>query len=565
MSGKSVPQEFSIRSFGGLNLNHPRTIEDNEFRKLVNLMHSSGGALFPRPGLEWKDDDAHSQTFSGGGIAEVAWILGVARGTTSANEHYLASWDDKLYISANGGVTWTKLQYAAADVTDLGGMCINTGQVTYFTSAQGLLSFDGTTLTQEATAGVSNQILELAYFKNRFFGWKPTHNTVDAIRLYYSEIDDPTTGWVANYQQIDTTQETDKIQYVCPFNNLLYVFTEKETWAIDITGEPADWIVTNISKTYGAESPYSVIEVDGLLYILNVRGFFAFDGFNFQKLSGPLDPLFDRQRVRTPATRSHHRASIGSWVVDFLDWIIVKVDDTAIMAHTSVDTFIFLYNKKLKVWTQITFALSGTGPLSSLASSLTLGKPVSSISRSSVTDNAGLFMPYNGRTSEKTRALHWRLGLALGPHPANIGISESVDTDFVDWEDYWDDLTQDIRYSFQTKDFDFGSATYLKRMTHLSLDVYGDAAPNLTYFQHRNGESALGTLTQEVNSGVDPNDGHFTSSLVGLKPVGLFRTWALNVLFEMDDSTYKEGPFVLNAIEGRFTHKKKLLSANVSQ
>lgn len=534
MTGKSQELALHIGSFGGMNnADHPRRIEDNQFRYLENLVPTKYGGLTIRPGLYYRDDDSHGPE----NVANGQWFpIGRAESNIANVAELFASFNDKLYTSKDGGETWIKKQHAAADMTDNSQFLTNDADGSYWLCNQGLMQWDGNATTLLKSSGVPTTMDFVEYFKNRLFAWEVSSST---NTIHMSEIGDYTT-WTDSLD-IALEESRDNITKVIAFKNLLYAFSLFETWAIDVTGEPQDWVVTNVSKTIGAAGPSAIVESEGILYVRDRNGFFAFDGFNFTKLSEAIDPYFNGNSSISGGSGGSDRAFIGDSVAVYRDWFLLINNSTNTSPYV-VPRPHMIYHKITGTWS--VFASADVNRMQGVAGSALGHEP-----RGSITDPGGFFVPYKFNNLDQ-RAVFTRWDMLDSFDPIESTSTPSAPS----WSTYFQDIDTDFDCILETKEFDLGSPIHIKRVKKVLLEIYSDLDAELTYIWTIDG-------TDQASLTMTPGASDRKGLLRPFQAPGPCRTFQFRMSFTPDTATTKDSPFFINGLTFLYHMKKELISS----
>lgn len=525
MTGKSVEQFHHISPFGGVDHRTPGApeliVEDNDFEQLTNFIKDRAGHLMPRIGVQGNTD--HGET--DGYVAPVGFY--------SDNVLFVAN--DKLFkINIQEGKfeddTATEILYSAASITGIEASSFTLASDGYFyfiKDGDDLYRVDptGSTATQVTTAitaGVTINSLKITEKDFRLF-------LANDARLAWSAIGDYT-SW-GEYLDIPAHPEVsgNTIHEVIPFNDLLYIFTDQQIWALDITGEPADWELTLVSNEHGAITRYGrgVVEHNNVLYVLDRTGLYAFDGFNSAKLSDKINEFFPLTFGGGGGGGVSNRTPCIARVEDNLLIQLVSRDGSEASGGSRVHHV--MYSLTHGSFSDIVFAAPGntTFNLSYDSNNSTKGCSGMVIG----TNDEGNYGPHAkgfffSSTTDTNAIPFMFLNMRYGSMYAGITVERTVSGRTpTSLDNEWDDYGQDYECWFKTKAWNLGSPIHVKRIKSVNLAKYGTLAPTLNY-RHTYDGTQGSILTRSMT----PSNG-----LLALRPPPPCRNWALECWFIPDN------------------------------
>ena len=275
-----------IGKFKGLNLTEsPVSINDNELSDVVNYDLSGGGGLVKRTGFVTVHDDA---VHGGADLAAPVRLLGFFN--TPVYQHFVGVAGGNFYTSTDA-ITWT-----------LAGAIV--GQVHYgvqYTDkflmvrrgsggAGGIVEWNGTTLTAMAS---SPEGTFCKVFKDRLFVLDSLSSTV-ASRLYYSKpFDYSATGWPAtNFNDVGAG-DGDRLIACWNVQDILTVFKTASSWNLYVQGDPTLWILRSFNSEVGCISKFSLVVSENTLFFCGIKGVYLTDGNTIREISGDISTMFD--------------------------------------------------------------------------------------------------------------------------------------------------------------------------------------------------------------------------------------------------------------------------------
>lgn len=165
-------------------------------------------------------------------------------------------------------------------------------------------------------------------------------------RLYFSAPGDPLSWPAANFIDVG-----DNNWYAATglysFQGRLYIWTSVDMWALETPGVPTTWVLRRFARI-GSDAG-STVEHDGVLYWCGPEGIYSYTGSEVEKISDPIeDIIFSRQTQHLGLGEGFSMTRTAA----FRDLVIFQI--RCERHFDSIRTFVF--NPKLKVWSEWTFA-----------------------------------------------------------------------------------------------------------------------------------------------------------------------------------------------------------------
>ncbi len=148
--------------------------------------------------------------------------------------------------------------------------------------------------------GVPPYSLFMEPYHRRMFYVDPAHPE----RLYFSELDEPESVYSLSWF---STQGAEHITGIKVVRGQLIVFTRNATYLVD-GYDTEDLSMLKISPTIGCIAPYSILNINEVLYFLSEKGLFTYDGATFRFI---MDPLFSFFQTDYLANIGLYADSIG--------------------------------------------------------------------------------------------------------------------------------------------------------------------------------------------------------------------------------------------------------------
>ncbi len=311
-------QTLSLGGFRGLNQSVPANfIADNELSICDNLEIGLGGELTRRPG--W------SVVTSAGFAASQTRLLGHYQ-TPTLNQ--LIAWNNgNLYYSSNG-TTWTPI--GAFANCEYG---LQYADLFYVirSSGAGVLQWNGSVATSIAAAPLSSFGI---VHKERLF---LSNANTSSSRVYYSDIGNFSSWPGVNFVDV-APGDGDFVVAMIVLSDILYIFKTRSTWALYISGAPANWTLRSVNKELGCISMFGLIQVTNFIYFCSLDGVYRTDGVTFEEISTPIKGTFANRNVSLSFNRDMARR--------FRDRIVFMFFPTTGEYHY------FVYYYKVDGWTR---------------------------------------------------------------------------------------------------------------------------------------------------------------------------------------------------------------------
>lgn len=270
-----------VRDFKGLNIKVSSVaIEDAELSEVVNYNLGDGGELVKRTG--WKEMWELGSPFK---------LLGFFQ-TSTLQVFIIAFWNGSLWhiYSSPNGTAWT----AIATVTgtpQYGVQYVDKFYIIQTGGTAGLVEVNSTaTGLAEITGSPAGTFCKV--FKDRLFVVNSGSSTV-ASRLYYSKpFDFSATGWPAtNFIDVGSG-DGDWLTAVWNLQDTLVVFKSGASWNLYVQGDPTLWILRPFYSEIGCFSKHTLSVVENLLYFVGVNGAYVTDGNSIRNISLKIAPAF---------------------------------------------------------------------------------------------------------------------------------------------------------------------------------------------------------------------------------------------------------------------------------
>lgn len=120
-----------------------------------------------------------------------------------------------------------------------------------------------------------------------FWGGDGTNPT----RLYFSALADPTTYPSANFIDVPSPFDGDQITGLAILYGNLLVFKRFSLYVLQ-GAPPSNLILSRLNSPVGCVDPYSVVQVDNLVYFVSDRGLYAANLFNVRQVCYKVEPRY---------------------------------------------------------------------------------------------------------------------------------------------------------------------------------------------------------------------------------------------------------------------------------
>lgn len=277
---------FPLFKYGGLNEGFSaRDIANEDFSVLENAVFDKGGYIGFRNAFGDFNDATDINPAAGN--RRVYYIGTLA---TNTDDLFLVEGNAVIYLwTRSSAGTWTNRgNFVGEDPTWVhwgGAVYIAAG--IFSGSNKRLAKWDGTTLTY-IDMNTTNHVNVLEYHKERLFGSYPFNGgPTSGHRLVFSDLGDFTTWALTSFIDVGTSEVGTYAALNCllDYRDALYCFRLDSVWVLFTVGEPANWQLKELTSEYGAISPWSAVEADGVMYFLDKQGVVASDGNSFQLIS----------------------------------------------------------------------------------------------------------------------------------------------------------------------------------------------------------------------------------------------------------------------------------------
>lgn len=430
-----MPNEAAvpIRGFSGLNLREPAgLISDNELSNCENYDLGRAGELVKRKGFT---------TIAGQTAMGINNIRLLGHFKTATYSQLLAVANSNFYYS-NDGITWTLNNNAGSPWGDIRYGVQYNDTFALVRANSTVLTWNGTAMT--AVSGSPSGTWCIIH-KERLFVANTTASGNLRNRLYFSGVADLTSWPGTNFIDI-RPGDGDYIVGGEIIEDILVLFKSMSSWTLAVRGTPANWVRRNLDQEIGCTSPYSIKQIEGIIYFVGPKGIYRTDSNVIREIAPGLNNLFEG-RVVTPAEANLDSAAL--WEDKYIVSVQLKYGldltwtqaasytwgnwggQSGLAAWSSTVNRIFVYHLKQKGWTEYVVA--------------TDWKPWTFIEVRTQNPNYGLYV---GNISVNGKV--YRFGNTV----------------------YQDDGSN---YSarFSTKEFDFDHADKIKRVKWLSVEQTG--------------------------------------------------------------------------------------------
>ncbi|MGH9982417.1 MAG: hypothetical protein ACRD8W_00485 [Nitrososphaeraceae archaeon] len=495
---------IQIDRFTGLNINEaPNAIADTELADCINLDLAEGGELIKRTGFRTVHDDVVD---GGADLTTIVQLLGFF--LTSTVQQFVGSANGKLYTSPDS-VTWTD-QGAIAGVVHYGVQYVDRFYIVRTGSATGLLEWTGTTLT--AITGSPDGTF-CRVFKDRLFVLNSLSTTLSS-RLYFSEpFDFSPTGWPAtNFIDVGAG-DGDWLVACWNIQDTLIVFKTGASWRLYVQGDPTLWILRSFNSEIGCISRHGLSVLENMLYFCGIKGAYITDGNTIRNISVQVSPVFEDVVV---STATINRTSSFIW------------DDKFVV---SLETFPI--TPTWNEWSTVTWGSLLTTPWTGGNSKIT-------------------YLVFHIRQKGWTT---WSPIPGLAPHVfvsvllsstlkgVYSGDRVAVGKVYKYGEPRYSDDAASYGVTIETKEFDFGAATEMKRGKWMGINQRGDGFHLYTHITDGISRTPLISFTNST-----PLELKFSGP-------GYFRSWRMQVL------SASANPFTFFGITMHL-HRRRYLAAH---
>jgi len=431
-------QRFLVKAFKGLNVNAPSYyIDDHELSRCRNFELGFSGELINRTGWACPHD--------GSSFSDVSRLLGFYITDQASKHQLLAATDTHLFYS-NDAITWTEILVGGNPVANAQGGVQYNDKFYVLTTGNGIYEWDGVAATHvtgspDADFGI--------IFKERMFTFKTAG--ANGSRVTFSDVSDVSaTGW-GNGGFLDCRPgDGDFIVAMAVVQDTLLIFKMNTTFALYVAPDPADWTLRIINREIGCTSKYACQEVEGYVYFVAAMGVYRTDGITFDVISNPVSVAFTGRKI---TQASAHTDALVWWN----DRIIV-----ALAPNDEIPTWASLANTR---WADLANTLwNGSPPTKEYWVYYLRAAGWTQWDMSEAGINPFTFVGVRASTPDR--------GLYAADADDSGRIFRLTENNYAD-----NDGTQDVAYTaeLETKTFDFGIPTIMKRMKWVGLHRRGGA------------------------------------------------------------------------------------------
>jgi hypothetical protein len=183
-------------------------------------------------------------------------------------------------------------------------------------------------------------------FKDRIFLINTLATNGDENKLYYS--DESAYGtWGANSYNRIGTSNGDYLVSMIVFNDTLILFKSRSIWVLVAdTASPAGWTYRNLHPTLGCVGRGTPTVISGMIYFLANDGCYRTDGTSFERISRPIETLFQLESAQPSLTLGREA---------------IYYDDKYLINSYAGTTSMYLYDTKHEGWTSWTMSFAPAG------------------------------------------------------------------------------------------------------------------------------------------------------------------------------------------------------------
>lgn len=356
--------------------------------------------------------------------------------------------------------------------------------------------------------------------------WFIRRDTQDS-RLYFSAAGNPSSWPAANFIDVDPDAGIYP-RGLRSFQNKLFIFRDGDTWVLETPGIPTTWVLRKFLDI--SADANSHIEHDGAMYWTAQTGAYRFDGGAVEKISDPVQDVFDQRR-----SSDLYGVAYSSYTTVYKDtWYVALLMRNAFFGHEQLNR-ILCFHTKLGYWTELVTPLNDIDQNRFYRSLW---------SEEYGMDNEGL-----------TQGLYMTIG-AFGLTPTAGFFVSTHDQSGNAVPDFWLDQIGpsivDIEYDvvLQTKYSDYGTPYDMKRCQDWMVEYQGNGTVTVEQLDERGNSVDTTFVGGSRSAPIAFTDGSRTASaatLVGL-PVGHGIRDGDYVIVDASDATYDEpdGTFVFD-------------------
>lgn len=273
-----------IKSTGGLNsTSSGLNVEDSESTDCQNIDFNKFGSILKRNGYTTLNDSAFN---SGAGWAGLYWYV---KNTTGVG-YLVGVCGDKLAKMDDLDGTWDDIT-GALTITDN-----DDTQISWTTALDAVIGTNNVNVPFKWTGAGNGAVLDVPtdltkakfveHWSNYTFLANVTVNaTVYQTRIYWSNIDSITTWTDTDYRNVGN-DDGQNITGLKALGDRLVIYKERSIWIAQFTGDSdIPFVFTRTQSNVGAESGYSICEVDNGHVFRSQDGYYYFDGLNSVKIS----------------------------------------------------------------------------------------------------------------------------------------------------------------------------------------------------------------------------------------------------------------------------------------
>lgn len=364
---------------------------------------------------------------------------------------------------------------------------------------------------------VRSQYGALAMHADRL--WFIRRDTQDS-RLYFSAPGNPSSWPAANF--IDVGPDTGVYpRGLRSFQNKLFIFRDGDTWVLETPGIPTTWVLRKFLDI--SCDANSHIEHDGAMYWTAQTGAYRFDGGSVEKISDPIQDIFDERR-----SSDLYGVPYSVYTTVYKDtWYVGLLMRNAFFGDDQLHR-IMCFHTKLGYWTEL------ITPLNDIEQNRFFRSMWSEDYGGDIHDGLtqGLYMTFGAFGLTPTA------GFFVSTHDQH----GNAVADF--WLDQIGPSIVNIDYDIviQTKYSDYGTAYDMKRCQDWMIEYRGDATVTLDQFDERESTVQTQFVGGSRSAPIAFTDGSrtvSTATLVGL-PVGHGIRDGDYVIVDAADATYDE-------------------------
>ena len=286
-AGNAQVQSPVYKTFdGGLNIrDFWHTIADNELTLADNVRLDEGGVLRRRGGWTKLASAAVGSAGNLIGLVHGAWLIS---GTLT---RYVVVTDGTTVYWLNGA-SWTDITGAVVMSPSADTL------VSYLQMNNLLIGYDGKNAPYQWN-GAAASISLLAgsppvgnigiVWQNRV--WFAGANTA-RTRAYYSDAGDPETYGASSYIDVPSPYDGDEITGFSVLYGNLVVFKRRSIYIIQ-GDAPSNFTVSATNSSVGCVSPYSIVNVENLIYFVSDKGLYAMNLSNTKQVCYKVEPRYN--------------------------------------------------------------------------------------------------------------------------------------------------------------------------------------------------------------------------------------------------------------------------------